>query len=77
MENKISLRSILEYDELKILKMDYRPKAIDIKELPMVINKRVPTMKPKYKFLISYYLGNMVRSLVLSNLYLSNSNDSI
>jgi len=57
--------------------MDYRPKFSRIEELPLTITKGSPSQKFKYKFIILYYLGNMIRSLVISNICLSGSNDSI
>ena len=67
----------MEYDGLKILKMDYRPKFCILDELPIKITKGVPSHKLRYKFLINYYLGNMVRSIVLSNIGLLTNNENI
>lgn len=61
----VSLQSILEYAELKILKMDYRPKFYD--QTDILLNKPL-----SYKILISYYFGSMVRSLVLSRICFNN-----
>lgn len=57
--------------------MDYRPKFCLPDELPMKIEKGVPSRPIRYKFLINYYLGNMIRSLVLSDVGLSGNNDNI
>lgn len=43
----------------------------------MSIVKGVPVQKLRYKILIGYYLDNMIRCLVLSNICLSGTNDTI
>lgn len=57
--------------------MDYRPKFCMLDELPLKIDKGIPNHKLRYKFLINYYLGNMVRSIVLSNIGLLTNNENI
>ena len=73
-EIKLSLDAILEYQGLKILRMDYRPKFISLDELPIKIERGVPANKLRFKILITYYLDNMVRCLVLSRVCLSSPN---
>lgn len=57
--------------------MDFRPKFTSLEELPLSIVKGVPGQKLRYKILIGYYLDNMIRCLVLSNICLSGTNDTI
>lgn len=57
--------------------MDFRPKFTSLEELPLSIVKGVPVQKLRYKILIGYYLDNMIRCLVLSNICLSGTNDTI
>lgn len=76
-ETKLSLDSVLEYKGLKILKVDFRPKFVELEELPLDIKKGVPAQKIRYKIMITYYLESMVRCMVLSDICLSGTNDSI
>lgn len=63
MEKKLALNSVLEYEGLKILKMESRPLTLG-------------TFK-KAKFLINYYLGNMTRVLLIYKVNLAESSDVI
>ena len=42
-ETKVSLGSVLEYEGLKVLRMDYRPKFANPSELPLRIEKGSPS----------------------------------
>ena len=68
---------MLEYEGLKVLRMDYRPKFANPSELPLHIEKGSPSHELRYKFMLTYYLGNMVRSMLLSNIRLLGGSDHI
>lgn len=59
----MDLSSVLEYDNLKVIKFDYRPMTTDL-----VL---------KSKILINYYLKNSFRTIVLSNINLSVMTDNV
>lgn len=62
-EEKISLQNDLEYKELKVLKLDMRPNSISLAK--------------KTKFMLLYYLNNVVRVLTISNLNLKEKNETL
>lgn len=62
-EKKLSLNSVLEYEGLKILRLEARPLTLS------TFNKA--------KFLINYYLGNMTRVLLIYNVNLQQTSDTI
>lgn len=64
----------MEYEGLKVLRVDYRPKFSTLEELPIQITKGVPSRPIRYKFLVNYYLGNMIRSMVISDISLASAN---